>query len=98
MAGVNGQGQVFRHRAAVIDAAHQGHGRPEQLHLFEVRPPVADAIVEHRPDQRIGPHPVVEAVDEAGDHGLVDAGLRLDAADGGQAAGFKIVGRQGHGP
>ena len=96
MTGVDGQGQVFGHRPPVIGPAHQGHGRPEQPHLCEVRAPVRYPVGEDGADQRIGADAVVKGVDEAGDHGLVYAGLGLDTPHGGQASGFWVIGL-GHG-
>ena len=39
---------------------------------------IGDPRGEDRSEYRVGPHPVVESVHDAGDHSFVDAGLRND--------------------
>ena len=86
-AGVDGQGQVFRHRPALIDAGGQGDRGPEQLHLFQVRPPVRDAVGEDWADEVVIADAGVETLDQGVDQGLVDTGLVPDSLDGFGAAG-----------
>src|SRR5262249_42270590 len=79
MCGVDRQHHMFRHRRAVIAAAHERHRRPERAHLSEVWLPIADPGVEHRRQQCVAAHLGVEAAYQALDHRLGDPGSFHDA-------------------
>ncbi|MNI22211.1 hypothetical protein D3C73_757630 [compost metagenome] len=96
VARIDGQGQVFGHGSPLIDAGGQDDGRPEQLHLLQMRTPVVDAGVEDRADEIVFAHLGVEALDQGVDHVFVDAGFGADAGHGGfpTCGGFGSIRRR----
>ena len=76
VAGVDGQGQMFGHGAALIDAAGQGDRRPEGHHAFQMRGPIGDPCREDRAQQPVVAHLAVKAVHQLMQNTFVQPGFR----------------------
>ena len=75
---VDRQRQAPLDRLAMIAARHHGDRGPERAHPLEMRAPVGDALIEKRAEDGVGAHALVERVDEALHHRVVDAGPPSD--------------------
>jgi hypothetical protein len=61
-------------RIAAVVAGAQHHRRPERRHQHLVRIPIVHQRIEHRTEQRVGAHLVVETVDQRRELALVEVG------------------------
>jgi hypothetical protein len=91
VARVHSQGHMFRHRLAVITSRVKRQRRPEGEHIVEMRLPVRNLRLEDRGEQRILPHPQIEAANQRLDHHFVDARFFLRKRHDSGAALFGAV-------
>ena len=78
---IDRQGQVGRHRLAVIATAHQRDGRPKGAYAYDMTFPIGDPALKDGPDEGIKPGAAVEGADQSLDHRFADPSVGDDILD-----------------
>jgi Rrf2 family transcriptional regulator, nitric oxide-sensitive transcriptional repressor len=84
---IDRQGQMGRHRLAMIAAAHQCDGRPKGAYARDMIFPIGDLALKDGADEGIKPGTAVEGADQSLDHRFADSCAGDDLLDNQIAAG-----------